>query len=113
MIDTQIDTSIQSEIDTMIESTIDMPSIEGLIDNEIDARSDWSGEIPDNLSDFHDNPFDDPPSTNHELDEIPLDEDACPECNTMLPGSVHVQLKAPTVVKRCGGCGVLIARSLE
>ena len=47
------------------------------------------------------------------LVEIPLDEDACPECNTMLPGSVHVQLKAPTVVKRCGGCGVLIARSLE
>jgi hypothetical protein len=47
------------------------------------------------------------------LVEIPLDEDACPECNTMFPVSVQNQLKAPTVVKRCGACGSLLVRSLE
>ena len=47
------------------------------------------------------------------LVEIPLDEDACAECNTTLPGSVQIQLKSPTIVRRCGECGVLIVRSLE
>ena len=47
------------------------------------------------------------------LVEIPLDEDACPKCNTVLPVSVQNQLKSPTVVKRCGACGILLLRSLE
>ena len=47
------------------------------------------------------------------LVEIPLDEDACPECNTVFPVSVQNQLKSPTIVKRCGVCGNLVVRSLE
>lgn len=65
---------------------IDIPVIEGLIDQEIEYQSDWSVEFPNDLSDFDDCAFDDPPavSANHELDEIPLDVDQTLEKTYML-----------------------------
>lgn len=61
-----------------------MPIVEGPINDEIEINSEWSGEFPDDLSDFDEHAFDVPPATNHELDEISFDVDPALEKSYMV-----------------------------
>jgi HKD family nuclease len=48
-----------------------------------------------------------------QLCEVPIDENACPKCDTIFAVSVHNQLKSPTTVRRCGSCNTLLVRCLD